>query len=158
MLPLAEVKRVYISDMDFAHDGRVASGLAVKLQLSLPIIMCEVQHPQSRSNKQQQESSTSNPVSTPASTPRSAQGTADHTSQVEIFSIPATGYDFDHRTMITVQSQQQEIPQDIWLQSPWHRVLYQPAWGYPLQPGDNKAPVEPAKTETNGHTDKGSAA
>ncbi|CAJ0544454.1 Ff.00g036250.m01.CDS01 [Fusarium sp. VM40] len=122
--------------------------------------MCEVQHPQTRSDKQQQDSSTSNPVSTstPALTPRSAQGTADHTSQVETFSIPATGSDFDHRTMITIQSQQQQIPQDIWLHSPWHRVLYQPAWGYPLQPGDNKVPAEAAKPETNGHTDKGSSA
>lgn len=133
-------------------------GLAVKLRLSLPIIMCGLQNFQAKSDKQQQDSSTSDPVSTPASTPRSAQGTADHTSQIEIFSIPATGYDFDHRTMMTIQSQQQQIPQDIWLHSPWHRVLYQPAWGYPLQPGDNKAPVEAAKTEKNGHTDKSSSA
>ncbi|SPJ73902.1 uncharacterized protein FTOL_03632 [Fusarium torulosum] len=120
--------------------------------------MCGLQNFQAKSDKQQQDSSTSDPVSTPASTPRSAQGTADRTSQIEIFSIPATGYDFDHRTMMTIQSQQQQIPQDIWLHSPWHRVLYQPAWGYPLQPGDNKAPVEAAKTEKNGHTDKSSSA
>ncbi|KAM0198469.1 hypothetical protein ACHAPA_006044 [Fusarium lateritium] len=119
--------------------------------------MC-VQNLQEKTDKQQQESSTSHPVSTPSSTQRSAQGPVDHTSRVETFSIPATGYDFDHRTMITVQSEQQQIPQDIWLHSPWHRVLYQPAWGYPLQPGEDKAPAEAAKTETNGQADKRSSA
>jgi hypothetical protein len=158
MLPLAEVEGVYIFDWTLPTMKELFLVLAVNLYLSIPIIMRGLENLQANGDKQQQDSSTSNPVSTQASTSRSAQGTADHTSQVETFSIPATGYDFDHRTMITVQSQQQQIPQDIWLHSPWHRVLYQPAWGYPLQPDNSKAPVEAPKTETNGHTDKGSSA
>ncbi|KAF4993224.1 hypothetical protein FGRMN_6588 [Fusarium graminum] len=92
----------------------------------------------------------------------STQGTANHTPQVETFSIPARGSDrdndYDHRTTITIESQQRQWPQDIWFHSPWQRVLYQPALMYPLQPEEQPMPAEATKTETNGDTNKGSSA
>ncbi|KAF5660125.1 hypothetical protein FHETE_9097 [Fusarium heterosporum] len=104
------------------------------------------------------------PVTTaPAS--GSTQGTANHTPQVETFSIPARGpdrdNDHDHRTTITIESQRRQWPQDIWFHSPWQRVLYQPALMYPLQPeeqpGEQPMSAEATKTDTNGDTKKSSS-
>ncbi|KAF4952727.1 hypothetical protein FSARC_12577 [Fusarium sarcochroum] len=102
--------------------------------------MCQQPTLQENGDTTRQESFNRNYME-PAST-RSA-GSADHPQHnhyhVETLSIstpddPSTRYDYDHRTTMTIQHQQRQCPQDIWVHSPWQRVLYQPALRYSLQP------------------------
>ncbi|KAM0548405.1 hypothetical protein ACHAPJ_009890 [Fusarium lateritium] len=137
--------------------------------------MCQQRDRQENGDNTRQEGfsrSYMQPVSTPV--PRSA-GSADqpHLQHVETLSIPddqSTPYDYDHRTTMTIQYQQRQCPQDIWLHSPWQSVLYQPALRFSLpdpQPpqqqassGDatREARAESAKpVETNGHAAKGAS-
>lgn len=81
---------------------------------------------------------------------------------IETFQVPAsqgpTTQDYDHRSMITIQSQNQ-YPQDIWFVSPTQRVLYQPMklWDTaPEGPPPGATPAENAEPKTNGNTTKGS--
>ena len=81
---------------------------------------------------------------------------------IETFQVPASQgpitQDHDHRSMITVQSQNQS-PQDIWFVSPTQRVLYQPVhyWDTaPEGPSPAATTAENAEPKTNGNTTKGS--
>jgi hypothetical protein len=67
------------------------------------------------------------------------------------FSVPASQgpieQDFDHRTMITIQSQQGQGPQEVWFDSPTQRVLYHPTmvWNFGVH---QDAPQETTATNT----------
>ncbi|KAH7230501.1 uncharacterized protein BKA55DRAFT_545202 [Fusarium redolens] len=87
-----------------------------------------------------------------SSATRSTQGSADHSRyHVETFPIPApqSEYDFDHRRTITIESQQRQWPQDIWVHSPHGRQLYQPVLMF-----ETEVTAQEGKTETNGHASK----
>lgn len=94
-----------------------------------------------------------------------AQGDIDPSrpQYIETFQVPASQgpitQDYDYRSMITIQSQNQS-PQDIWFVSPTQRVLYQPIlhwWGTaPEGPPPGATPAENADPKTNGNTTKGS--
>ncbi|CAG7563405.1 unnamed protein product [Fusarium equiseti] len=92
-----------------------------------------------------------------------AQGDNDPSPQyIETFHVPASQgpltQDYDHRSMITIESQNQS-PQDIWFVSPTQRVLYQPMQWWdtaPEGPAPGATPAENAEPKTNGNTTKSS--
>ncbi|KAJ4128056.1 hypothetical protein NW768_008340 [Fusarium equiseti] len=79
---------------------------------------------QKKGNSQQQQDGSCTEASC-------AQGEIDPSRHqyTEMFHVPASQgpitQDYDHRSMITIQSEHQS-PQDIWFVSPTQRVLYQP--------------------------------
>ncbi|GKU06528.1 hypothetical protein FLAG1_10931 [Fusarium langsethiae] len=84
----------------------------------------------------------------------------------ETFSVPAPQEDiepdYDHRSMITIQSQQRQWPQDIWFESPTQRVLYHPTlvWdnNAPQDISQDTAPTKSNEPNTNQDETKGSSA
>ncbi|KAL4731141.1 hypothetical protein ACLX1H_000102 [Fusarium chlamydosporum] len=82
----------------------------------------------------------------------------------ETFYVPASqnpiAHDHDHRSMITIQSQQREWPQDIWFESPTQRVLYHPTLCLNIAPEDASRKmnaIETAEPKANGDASKGSS-
>jgi hypothetical protein len=84
----------------------------------------------------------------------------------ETFSVPASQEDiepdYDHRSMITIQSQQRQWPQDIWFESPTQRVLYHPTlvWdnNAPQDTSQDTAPTKSNEPNTDQDETKGSSA
>jgi hypothetical protein len=108
-------------------------------------------------NKVQQQSE-SCCMQTPATFTRSANGSIDYSRyHVEAFPIPVqeSEYDYDHRRTMTIQSQQRQWPQDIWVYSPSGRQLYQPVLMFEIE---TETTVQDGKTETNRHASKSCSA
>jgi len=123
-------------------------------------IMCQ----KPGANKRQKEGDSQQQQDGSCTEASCAQGDIDPSrpQYIETFHVPASQgpltQDHDHRTMITIQSQNQS-PQDIWFVSPTQRVLYQPmrCWDTaPEGPAPGETPAENAEPKTNDNTTKGS--
>ncbi|UZP38115.1 hypothetical protein NXS19_005931 [Fusarium pseudograminearum] len=84
-----------------------------------------------------------------------------HQTYVVPASQPNIERDFYHRSVVTIQSQQRQWPQDIWFHSPTQRVLYHPTLAW-----DNNMPVDlpqdedfipPTEPSTRGNETNGSS-
>ncbi|RBR17243.1 uncharacterized protein FIESC28_06548 [Fusarium coffeatum] len=137
------------------------SSQIIQAKLLLFAIMCQkptANNRQKKGDSQQQQDGSCTEASC-------AQGDIDPSrpQYIETFQVPASQgpmtQDYDHRSMITVQSQNQS-PQDIWFVSPTQRVLYQPMQWWdtaPEGPPPGATPADnAAEPKTNGNTTKGS--
>ncbi|RGP80660.1 hypothetical protein FLONG3_1135 [Fusarium longipes] len=89
------------------------------------------------------------------------QNNRSHTQHGETYYVPASQgpvtQDFHHRSMITIQSQQ-ESPQEVWFHSPTQVVIYHPTLYMPQTAPQEAAAAKTTEPKTNGNGQEGPSA
>lgn len=120
------------------------------------------EQPGSQQQQQQQESGDKGQQQTYCAN-CAAQSDNNYPQHQDTYVLPASQQnieqDFEHRSMITIQSQQRQWPQDIWFESPTQRVLYHPTlvWdnNAPVDPPQDTDSIHPTELRTRGNETKG---
>ena len=157
-----EGERLYVQETPQDEQINKATHSKQTLQaiLLFQAIMCQ----KAGANKRQKKGESQQQQDGSCAEASCAQGDIDPSrlQYIETFHVPASQgpitQDYDHRSMITIQSQNQS-PQDIWFVSPTQRVLYQPMQWWdtaPEGPRPAATPAENAEPKTDGNTTKGS--